>query len=61
MVWKKLSLYWRDDVTTHCEICSANEGKFILVVDLTYDSENVRSSEREEYYCLSCFKDLIRP
>lgn len=59
MVWKKITLYWEDRVKTQCEICHCDEGKFILVVDIG-KTEKDQNFEREEYYCLSCFKDLVK-
>lgn len=56
---KKLSVYWEDDTKTQCEMCHNDEGKFILVVDMG-KTEKDQNFEREEYYCIDCFKQLVR-
>jgi hypothetical protein len=57
MPWKKLTTYYRDEDMI-CEKCSIDEGKFILVVDLG-KTEKDQNFERENYYCLDCFKRLM--
>lgn len=57
-VWKE-SIIQRDyDPTMMCEDCSTNEGKFILVVEMG-KTENDQDFEKELYYCIDCFKQLM--
>lgn len=58
MPFKKLSVYWDGEHKTRCEECSTNEGKFILIADIG-KTEKEQDFEREEYYCIDCFKTMM--